>query len=90
MRYPFQPGQPNHFGVHDLLITGGSCSTARSVAKTWMTRFEKAIDEGRISLPKRVDGFRFRQLPVQESQTYRLRGTKSTTSIRFDYVVPNG
>jgi hypothetical protein len=90
MRYPFQPGQPNHFGVHDLLVTGGSCKTARSVAKTWMTRFENELDNGRIRFPKRIDGFRFRRLPVHEAQTYRLRGTRGTTAIRFDYVVPNG
>ena len=90
MRYPFQPGQPNHFGVHALTITGGSCKTARSVAKRWMTRFEAALDDGRLALPKRVDGFRFRQLPPNAPQTYRLRGRKGSTSIRFDYVVPNG
>ncbi len=29
-------------------------------------------------------------LPPNEAQTYRLRGRRGRTSIRFDYVVPNG
>ena len=90
LRYPFQPGGPKTFGVFKLQITGGRCATAHRVAKTWMERFEANLRAGREKLPRLVRGFRFTTLPAKEAQTYRLRGRKGTTSIRFDYVVPNG
>jgi hypothetical protein len=90
LRYPFQPGGPRTFGVFRLQITGGSCATAHRVAKAWMTRFEKALRAGRLKLPRSVAGFTFTTLPAREPQTYRERGRKATTTIRFDYRVPNG
>ena len=90
MRYPFVPGGARNFGVFKLTITGGSCTTARSVAKAWMKRFEASILAGGAKTPKRVLGFTFVTLPTTAAQTYRERGRKATTSIRFDYRVPNG
>jgi hypothetical protein len=90
LRYPFEPGGPKTFGVFKLQITGGSCATAHDVAKRWMRRFEADLREGRIRLPRRVRGFRFRSMPPREAQTYRLRGRRDATTIRFDYRVPNG
>jgi hypothetical protein len=87
LRYPFQDGMPNDFGVWRLKITGGTCATAHRVAKTWQRRFEKSPT---ARLPRTVRGFRFRSLPPTEAQTYRLRGTRAATVVRFDYVVPNG
>lgn len=90
LRYPFRPGGPKTFGVFKLQVTGGSCATAHAVAKRWMDRFEASLREGRVRLPRRVRGFRFRSLPPTEAQTYRLRGRRGETTIRFDYRVPNG
>ena len=91
LRYPFEPGGPKTFGVFRLQITGGGCTTAHRVAKTWMRRFEADLRKrGKVKLARTIEGFRFRQLPPNEAQTYRLRGRRGTTSIRFDYVVPNG
>ena len=90
LRYPFQEGQPNFFGVHRLRIDAGSCRTAHRVAKRWMTRFENALSDGRVELPRRVEGFRFKALAPSAAQTYALRGRRDGTTIRFDYVVPNG
>jgi hypothetical protein len=90
LRYPFREGGPNDFGVFKLRIAGGECATARSVARTWMRRYEREIDNGRIRFPRRVDGFRFRQLQPNEAQTYRLRGRRDEETIRFSYRVPNG
>ncbi len=88
LRYAFQEGQPKHFGVWRLRITGDTCATAHRVAERWQERFE-ASPTGR--LPRRVLGFRFRQLPPKAAQTYRLRGTtRSGSIVRFDYMVPNG
>ncbi|HEX8084824.1 MAG TPA: hypothetical protein VF529_11090 [Solirubrobacteraceae bacterium] len=90
LRYPFEPGGPKTFGVFKLQITGGSCTTAHSVAKRWMNRFEANLRAGRVKLPRRVGGFTFKSLPPREAQTYRLRGRRDDTTIRFDYRVPNG
>jgi hypothetical protein len=90
LRYPFVPGGAKNFGVFSLTITGGSCTTARSVAKAWMKRFEASILAGSAKTPKSVLGFTFVTLPTNAAQTYRERGRKGTTSIRFDYRVPNG
>ncbi len=87
LRYPFKPGMPNHFGVLRLKVTDGTCATAHRVAKTWQDRFERSPT---AKLPRSVHGFRFRQLPPNAAQTYRLRGTRGTTVVRFDYMVPNG
>ena len=92
LRYPFEEGQPNNFGVFKLRITGGKCSRAHRVAKRWMTRFEKDIRDGdtEVTTPKHVLGFTFEELPVKAAQTYNMRGKKGSKTIRFDYVVPNG
>jgi hypothetical protein len=90
LRYPFMPGGPKTFGVFKLKVTGGSCTTAHRVAKTWMAKFEANINAGSTKLPKTAAGFTVTSLPVTEAQTSRLRARKGTTSIRFDYVVPNG
>ena len=90
MRYPFEPGGPKTFGVFRLTVTGAGCGIARPVARRWMDRFEANLRDGRVKLPKRVRGFRFKQLPPNEAQTHRLRGRREGASIRFDYVVPNG
>ena len=87
LRYPFQEGLPNDFGVWRLKITNGSCATAHRIAKTWQRRFEQSSTG---ALPRTVRNFRFRQLPPNAAQTYRLRGTRGATVVRFDYVVPNG
>jgi hypothetical protein len=90
LRYPFQPGGPKDFGVFRLKITAGRCATAHRVAKEWMRRFEANLRAGKEKLPARVQGFTFKSLPPTEAQTYRLRGRKGTTTIRFAYRVPNG
>ena len=90
LRYPFQPGGPKTFGVFKLRIDGGSCTTAHSVAKSWMRRFEADLRAGRVRLPKSVQGFAFKTLPAHAAQTYSERGRKGSATIRFDYVVPNG
>ena len=56
-----------------------------------MRAFEKRLrSPGRLRLPRLVEGFRFTTLPPQAAQTYRERGRRRSTTIRFDYVVPNG
>jgi hypothetical protein len=90
LRYPFMAGGPKTFGVFRLRIDGGSCATAHSVAKTWMGRFEANLRAGRVRLPTSVQGFSFKTLPAHAAQTYSERGRKGSTTIRFDYVVPNG
>jgi hypothetical protein len=90
LRYPFQPGGPNDFGVFRLRITGGRCTTAHRVAKTWMKRFEADLAKGHLKLPRHVRGFTFKTLPATEFQQFRERGRKGTRTIRFDYRVPNG
>jgi hypothetical protein len=78
---------PHDFGVWRLKVRGGTCATAHRVAKRWQRRFERSPT---ATLPRRVHGFRFRNLPPRAAQTYRLRGTRGATVIRFAYVVPNG
>src|SRR3954454_24060377 len=90
LRYPFQPGGPNTFGVFKLRITGGSCTTAHRVAKRWMKRFEADLAAGEVKLPKRVEGFAFKTLAPDAAQAYNERGRNGSTTIRFDYRVPNG
>jgi hypothetical protein len=90
LRYPFQPGGPNDFGVFKLRITGGKCTTAHRVAKRWMTRFEANLTNGQVKLPRHVLGFTFKTLAPTEAQTYRERGRKGSRTIRFNYRVPNG
>jgi hypothetical protein len=90
LRYPFQPGGPNDFGVFRLKIAGGGCTTAHRVAKKWMHRFEANLSNGHVRLPRSVEGFAFQSLPPNEAQTYRLRGRRNTTTIHFSYRVPNG
>ncbi len=90
LRYPFQPGGPNDFGVFRLTVAGGGCKTAHRVAHAWMKRFESNIRAGKLKLPLSVDGFAFKNLPVRQAQTFRERGRRRGTTIRFDYRVPNG
>jgi len=90
LRYPFQPGGPKTFGVFKLQTTGATCPKAHRVARAWMAEFELELLLGRVKLPRRVAGLSFTSLPPNAAQTYRLRGRKGATTIRFDYVVPNG
>jgi len=90
LRYPFRPGGPKTFGVFKLRATNGTCRQAHRVARTWMAEFELELLLGRVKLPRKVAGFRFRQLPPNAAQTYRLRGRKAARTIRFDYRVPSG
>ena len=90
LRYPYEPGGPKTFGVFKLRITNGSCPLAHDVAERWMDRFEKGLRAGRVKLPRSVSGFAFRSLTPDEPQTYRLRGRRADTTIRFSYTVPNG
>ena len=55
-----------------------------------MTAFEANLRAGSEKRPKRVSGFVFTTLKATEAQTFRERGTKGSTTIRFNYVVPNG
>lgn len=90
LRYPFMKGGPKTFGVFKLRITGGGCATAHRVAQGWMRRFEADLRGGKVRLRRTVSAFRFRPLPPNAAQTYRLLGRRGSTTIRFDYVVPNG
>ena len=90
LRYPFQPGGPKTFGVFKLTVTGGSCAKAHRVARSWMAEFELNLLLGKVKLPRKVAGFSFKSLPPDAAQTYRERGRRGATTIRFDYRVPNG
>jgi hypothetical protein len=90
LRYPFTKGGPKDFGVFRLKITNGSCKTAHRVAKLWQRRFEANLRAGRVRLPRTVRQFHFTTLRPNAAQTYREKGVKGATTIRFDYVVPNG
>jgi hypothetical protein len=88
LRFPFMPGGDNDFGVFRLRIDGGGCAKAHRVAKAWMAEFESHQTE--LVLPRKVLGFRFKDLPPTAAQTFNERGRKGSTTIRFDYRVPNG
>jgi len=90
LRYPFEPGGPKTFGVFTLRVTDGTCATAHRVAKSWMNEFEGDILRGHVRLPRTVEGFTFKTLPPNAAQTYRERGRRRSTTITFDYRVPNG
>ena len=90
LRYPFQPGGPRTFGVFGLRIASGSCATAHRVAQAWMRRFEAAFRAGHLIMPRSVDGFSFTTLPAHEAQEFRERGRMGTTTIWFEYRIPNG
>ncbi len=90
LRYPFQPGGPNTFGVFRLKITNGSCATAHRVAKRWMQRFEAELKKGHVKPPHVVKGFTFKTLKATEAQSFNERGRKGAKTIRFLYRVPNG
>ena len=90
LHYPFQPGGPKTFGVFKLTVEGGSCAKAHRVARSWMAEFELNLLLGHVRLPRKVVGFSFTSLRPNAAQTYRERGRKGATTIRFDYVVPNG
>jgi hypothetical protein len=90
LRYPFQPGGPKTFGVFALRVTRGRCATAHRVARDWMDHFEGNLLRGHLRLPRKVDGFSFTSLPPREAQTFSERGRRGTTTVRFDYRIPNG
>jgi len=91
LRYPFEEGGPNTFGVFKLKVTGASCMTGHHAAHAWMAKFEASLrGEGKLVIPKSAGGFTWKQLEPNAAQTYRLRGTKRRTTVTFDYVVPNG
>jgi hypothetical protein len=90
LRYSFNQGGPKDFGVFKLRISGGTCTTAHSVAKTWMRKFERNLHNGSEKRPRSARGFTFKSLPTKEPQTLRERGEKGLTTIRFNYRVPNG
>jgi hypothetical protein len=83
------PGGPNTFGRFELRVTGGTCATAHRVAKAWMRAFEANIARASTKLPRSAAEFSFTTLPATEAQTYRERGRRGSTSIRFDHRVPN-
>ncbi len=90
LHYPFQPGGPKTFGVFKLTVTGESCAKAHRVARSWMAEFELNLLLGKVKLPRKVAGFSFKSIPPDAAQTYRERGRRGATTIRFDYRVPNG
>jgi hypothetical protein len=91
LHYPFQPGGPRIFGVFALRIAHGPCTTAHHVAQDWMNKFETGFRKpGPLVIPRSVDGFRFTTLPAHEAQEFRERGQMGTTTIWFDYRIPNG
>lgn len=91
LRYPFMPGGPRTFGVFKLRIANGQCATAHRVAQEWMRRFEASFrGAGPLRVPRRVEGFSFRTLPIAEVQAFPERGEKGATTIWFDYRIPNG
>ena len=90
LRYPFRPGGPKTFGVFKLEVSDGTCRQAHRAAKAWMAKFELNILLGEVKLPRRAAGFTFTSLPPNAAQTFRERGRNGTTTIRFDYRVPNG
>jgi hypothetical protein len=55
-----------------------------------MRRFEAAFRAGRTDLPRSVRGFKFTTVPARLVQAFRLRGRRGTTTISFDYRIPNG
>lgn len=87
LRYPFRAGGPKTFGVFALTISGGSCATARRVAKAFKTTYEAS---GKADPPTRVAGYTFRTLPAKAAQEYREQGTRGGVTVRFSYRVPNG
>jgi hypothetical protein len=90
LQFPFMPGGPKFFGVHKLKVTGGTCATAHRVAKDWKRRFQANLNKGSEKLPKHVDGFTFSQVEVHAAQTFGMKGVRNRTTVRFNYVVPNG
>ncbi|MBE2315612.1 hypothetical protein DVA67_006470 [Solirubrobacter sp. CPCC 204708] len=91
LRYAFEPGGPKTFGVFKLKATGASCLAAHHAAHAWMAEFEASLrGDGDLVMPRTAGGYRWRELRPNAAQTYRLRGTKGSRVVTFDYVVPNG
>ncbi len=91
LRYPFMPGGPRTFGVFQLRIAGGKCPTAHRIAQEWMRRFEASFrGAGPLRVPRLVEGFTFKTLPISEVQAFPERGQNGATTIWFDYRIPNG
>src|SRR3974390_3069538 len=74
----------------ELRVAAARCVTAHQVAQAWRTRFEAAFRASHVRLPRSVDGFTFTTLPAHVAQTYRERGQRQTTTIWFEYRIPNG
>ena len=91
LRYPFEPGGKKTFGVFKLKATGTTCMAAHHAAHAWMAEFEASLrGEGPLKMPRTAGGFKWKELQPNAAQTYRLRGTKGSKLVTFDYVVPNG
>jgi hypothetical protein len=91
LRYPFEPGGKKTFGVFKLKATNATCTAAHHAAHAWMAEFEASLrGEGPLELPRTAGGFKWKELAPNAAQTYRLRGTKGSKVVSFDYVVPNG
>jgi hypothetical protein len=90
LQFPFMPGGPKFFGVHKLKVSGGTCTTAHRVAKDFKKRFEAKLRTGSETPPKHIDGFTFSQVDVHAAQTFGMKGVRGATTIRFNYVIPNG
>jgi hypothetical protein len=91
LRYPFEPGGKKTFGVFKLKATGATCLAAHHAAHAWMAEFEASLrGDGPLRMPRTAGGFKWRELQPNAAQTYRLRGTKGSKVVTFDYVVPNG
>ena len=91
LRYPFEPGGKKTFGVFKLKATGATCMAAHHAAHAWMAEFEASLrGEGALVMPRTAGGFKWKELPPNAAQTYRLFGTKGSKRVTFDYVVPNG
>ena len=91
LRYPFEPGGKKTFGVFKLKATGATCMVAHHAAHAWMAEFEASLrGDGPLEMPRTAGGFRWKELRPNAAQTYRLRGTKGSKVVTFDYVVPNG
>ena len=91
LRYPYEPGGKKTFGVFKLKATGASCLDAHHAAHAWLAEFEASLrGEGPLRMPRTAGGFKWKELQPNAAQTYRLRGTKGSKVVTFDYVVPNG
>src|SRR5262245_49288918 len=73
------------YGLSHLRVYGGTCTTARGVAKEWVRRLGIP---GRSDVPRRVRGFVFEDRLITNSPNSYMRGVKGKTTIHFDYYRP--